>query len=75
MDTVPSHNDKPMLKPHEAAGLLHVTPRTLNNWARDGRLGFIRTIGGHRRYATADVMELVRTMHVPMQRTSPEQVS
>ncbi len=34
----------------EVARILHVSPKTVSRWARDGRLPFIRTLGGHRRY-------------------------
>jgi excisionase family DNA binding protein len=32
----------------------------VTRWAKAGKIGFIRTLGGHRRYAAAEVQELLR---------------
>jgi excisionase family DNA binding protein len=48
----------------EAAQRLGVPPRTIQQWARSGRIPCIRTFGGHRRFAAKDidaVAELVKT--------------
>jgi excisionase family DNA binding protein len=34
----------------EAAARLHVSPKTVARWAKEGRLAHRRTLGGHRRY-------------------------
>ena len=34
----------------EVADLLHVSPKTVTRWAREGKLPHSRTLGGHRRY-------------------------
>ena len=39
----------------EAARRLGVPPRTIQEWARDGRLPCIRTLGGHRRFSLRDI--------------------
>jgi DNA-binding transcriptional MerR regulator len=36
--------------------MLNVTPRTVGRYAREGKLPYRRTIGGHRRYRLADVL-------------------
>jgi excisionase family DNA binding protein len=45
-----------LLFPAEVAALFRVDPKTVTRWARDGRLPYLRTIGGHRRYRAADVL-------------------
>jgi excisionase family DNA binding protein len=49
----------PLLTPAEVAELFRVSTKTLNRWARDGRIGSTRTLGGHRRYRTSEVRALL----------------
>ena len=51
--SVPSH-----LQPAEVAALLHVSTKTVSRWAKEGRLPFQRTLGGHRRYPEREIREL-----------------
>jgi len=46
----------------EASAILGVSPQTLRNWEKDGRLVSERTSGGHRRYSeeTIDRLKKVR---------------
>lgn len=46
----------------EVAHLFSVSPSTITRWAEEGKLAHVRTLGGHRRYATQDILELVRTL-------------
>jgi excisionase family DNA binding protein len=46
------------LRTSEVAGLLHVSEKTVSRWAKDGKLPFTRTLGGHRRYVRADIEAL-----------------
>ena len=46
------------LHPAEVANLLHVSPKTVSRWAKEGRLPFLRTLGGHRRYPAAEIRQL-----------------
>src|SRR5688500_1130951 len=39
------------LRTAEVAQMLHVSPKTITRWAKEGRLPHSRTLGGHRRYA------------------------
>lgn len=39
------------LLPGQAAVLLHVHPKTLSRWAREGKIPFVKTLGGHRRFS------------------------
>lgn len=43
----------------ESAGLFRVPPSTLGDWAKSGKLTYIRTLGGHRRYREAEIRALV----------------
>jgi excisionase family DNA binding protein len=43
----------------EVADILHVSPKTVARWAKEGKLPFMRTLGGHRRYPEAKLRELV----------------
>ncbi|GAA1683951.1 BldC family transcriptional regulator [Fodinicola feengrottensis] len=44
-----------LLTPAEVAVLFRVDPRTVRRWAIAGRLPSVRTLGGHHRFAEADV--------------------
>jgi excisionase family DNA binding protein len=46
------------LHPAEVADLLHVSPKTVSRWAKEGRLPFRKTLGGHRRYPEAELRQL-----------------
>ena len=52
------------LRAGEAADLLHVSPKTVGRWAREGRLGHVATLGGHRRYARMDIERLAASLLV-----------
>nr|WP_245961944.1 BldC family transcriptional regulator [Quadrisphaera granulorum] len=48
-----------LLTPSEVAALFRVDPKTVTRWAKAGKLTSIRTLGGHRRYRSAEVMALL----------------
>ena len=52
--------EEELLTPTQVAKMFSVDPKTVTRWARDGKLKFIRTLGGHRRYRRADVDELIQ---------------
>lgn len=52
------HN-KEYLTPIEVARLFRVDPKTVTRWAKDGKLPYIRTLGGHRRYPEASIRKLL----------------
>lgn len=54
----PPAQDK-LLTPGEVARLFRVDPKTVTRWARTGRIGSIRTPGGHRRYYAAQIRALL----------------
>jgi excisionase family DNA binding protein len=43
----------------EVADILHVSPKTVSRWAKEGKLPFLKTLGGHRRYPEAEIRDLV----------------
>ncbi len=46
------------LKTAEVADILHVSPKTVTRWAKDGKLPHSRTLGGHRRFPNQDIKKL-----------------
>ena len=42
----------------EVADILHVSPKTVTRWAREGKLPHSRTLGGHRRYPGEAIRQL-----------------
>lgn len=48
-----------LMTPGEVAALFRVDPKTVTRWAAAGRIGSIRTPGGHRRFRKSEVMALV----------------
>lgn len=49
-----------LLTPGEVATLFRVDPKTVTRWAASGRIGSIRTPGGHRRFRESEVRTLLR---------------
>jgi excisionase family DNA binding protein len=50
------------LRAAEVAALLHVSPKTVSRWAQEGKLPFLKTLGGHRRYPEAKIRELANEL-------------
>jgi excisionase family DNA binding protein len=46
----------------EVANLLYVSPKTVSRWAKEGKLPFMKTLGGHRRYPEAEIRELAEEL-------------
>ena len=66
--------DGPYLSPSEVARELHVSPKTIARWADQGLVPCIVTLGGHRRFRRADVVEIARRMnHTTATRVSREE--
>jgi excisionase family DNA binding protein len=49
----------------DVARMLHVSVSTVGRWSKEGRLPFLRTLGGHRRCPETLVAELARASHHP----------
>ena len=59
----PSSATTPHLRPADVAALLHVSPKTVTRWAKEGKLPCRRTLGGHRRYPEPEIRELAAGLH------------
>ena len=53
-----------LLTPGEVAEMFRVDPKTVTRWASGGRIGSIRTPGGHRRFKEAEVKALLAKLTV-----------
>ncbi|HEX2028205.1 MAG TPA: BldC family transcriptional regulator [Nitriliruptorales bacterium] len=58
---MPQHRneDEELLTPGQVARLFGVNPKTVTRWAEAGHLTPVRTLGGHRRYRSSEVYELL----------------
>ena len=50
------------LRTAEVADILNVSPKTVSRWAKEGKLPFLKTLGGHRRYPEAKIRELANDL-------------
>jgi excisionase family DNA binding protein len=50
------------LKTAEVAEVLHVSPKTVTRWAKDGKLPHSRTLGGHRRFPADAIQKLAEEL-------------
>ena len=48
----------------EVADILHVSPKTVSRWAKEGKLPFLKTLGGHRRYPAVEIRQLADDLQV-----------
>jgi excisionase family DNA binding protein len=48
-----------LLTPSEVAAMFRVNPKTVTRWARSGRIGYIKTLGGHRRFRASEIRALL----------------
>jgi excisionase family DNA binding protein len=46
----------------EVADILHVSPMTVSRWAKEGKLPFMKTLGGHHRFPEAQIRELANQL-------------
>jgi excisionase family DNA binding protein len=46
------------------AAILQVSPKTVSRWAKEGKLPFLKTLGGHRRYPAAEIRQLAAELQV-----------
>ena len=51
-----------LLTPGEVATLFRVDPKTVTRWASAGRIGSIRTPGGHRRFRESEVRSMLASL-------------
>jgi excisionase family DNA binding protein len=57
-----TQQDSEYLTPGEVARLLHVSPKTVNRWANEGRIPCIVTLGGHRRFHRDEIEKVAEKM-------------
>ncbi|HVM11166.1 MAG TPA: helix-turn-helix domain-containing protein [Actinomycetota bacterium] len=50
------------MKTAEVADMLHVSPKTVTRWAKDGKLPHSRTLGGHRRFPAEAIRRLAEQL-------------
>ena len=43
------------LRTAQVADLMQVSPSTVSHWAKEGKLPFLNTLGGHRRYPESKI--------------------
>lgn len=48
-----------LLTPGEVAQMFRVDPKTVTRWASSGKIGSIKTPGGHRRFRESEVRGLL----------------
>ncbi|QBI53483.1 Helix-turn-helix domain protein [Streptomonospora litoralis] len=56
----PIADAEPLMTPSEVAQAFRVDPKTVTRWAKQGKLPFIWTLGGHRRYPEREIRELMQ---------------
>jgi excisionase family DNA binding protein len=52
------------LRAAEVAAILQVSPKTVSRWATEGKVPFLKTLGGHRRYPAAEIRQLADELQV-----------
>jgi excisionase family DNA binding protein len=62
---LPQTTEPKYLRTAQVAELLQVSPKTVSRWAQEGRLPYVRTLGGHRRYPDAEIRALLETLSEP----------
>jgi excisionase family DNA binding protein len=60
--TRPLPDAESFLHTSQLADLLHVAPKTIARWAKDGRLPDQRTLGGRRRYPEQAIRQLAASL-------------
>ncbi len=63
-------NAERLLTPGEVAVMFRVDPKTVTRWASAGRIGSIRTPGGHRRFRESEVSALLGNLTSEAARSS-----
>ena len=52
------HPSEKFLRTSDVARMLHVSPKTVSRWAKEGRLPYLATLGGHRRFPLEEIEKL-----------------
>jgi excisionase family DNA binding protein len=59
-----SDHDGVYIRTAEAAKMLHVSPKTVSRWAKQGKLPHVVTLGGHRRFPAEAIERLATKLEV-----------
>lgn len=62
MDEV-MQSEREYLRVAEVARAFHVSPKTVARWADEGRIPFVLTLGGHRRFPRKEIEALMPKLH------------
>lgn len=54
-------NNDPLLTPGEVGKLFRVDPKTVTRWATAGKIPSVRTPGGHRRFRSSVIAEILKS--------------
>jgi excisionase family DNA binding protein len=57
--------EEPLLTTSQVALILRTTPRTVRNWADNGKIGTIRSLGGRRWFPVSAVLAALESMASP----------
>jgi excisionase family DNA binding protein len=68
---VPQPAEPKYLRTSQVAELLHVSPKTVSRWAQTGKLPYLRTLGGHRRFPDQEIRALLETLSQPASADQP----
>jgi excisionase family DNA binding protein len=60
--TRPLPDAESFLPTSQLADLLHLSPKTIARWAKDGSLPYQRTLGGHRRHPEQAIGQLAASL-------------
>jgi excisionase family DNA binding protein len=55
--------EREYLRVAEVARAFHVSPKTVARWADEGRIPFVLTLGGHRRFPRKEIQALLPKLH------------
>jgi len=56
-------SEREYLRVAEVVKAFHVSPKTVARWADEGRIPFVLTLGGHRRFPRKEIEALLPKMH------------
>ena len=55
-------NQETYLRSAQVADILQVSSKTVARWAKEGKLPFLNTLGGHRRYPESEIRALLEAL-------------
>lgn len=62
MDNEGRRRGSDFLRTAEVARMLHVSPKTISRWAKEDKLPFVKTLGGHRRFPSGPIKDLAEKL-------------